>query len=317
MANQQGMITKVNYEVAGEKIEITAETVRNYLVSGGGNVTNQEVGLFLELCKGQKLNPFLREAYLVKYGNQAATMITGKDAFMKRADSNENYGGIKAGIIVIDIKGNLAEREGTFYMKNKGEELVGGWAKVYFKDNREPLYNSVSIDEYIGRKKDGSVNSMWKDKPATMIKKVATVQALREAFPNTLSQLYTEEEMNIQDELPKDIIDPEEKRREREHVEAPPVPMSKQQKAVLFNAAKEKGLVNGKDVTKLEELAQLNGLTLRSLTAPEGEKLLNIVINYSEPVEEEIQEVEYTEVEEDAPVEETQQSEEDDEEDPF
>ena len=41
---------------------LTAETVKNYLVSGNGAVTDQETLMFIELCKAQKLNPFIREA---------------------------------------------------------------------------------------------------------------------------------------------------------------------------------------------------------------------------------------------------------------
>ena len=50
------------------------------------------------------------------------------------------------------------------------------------------------MEEYAGRKKDGSLNGQWSKKPATMIRKVALVQALREAFPKALGGLYTAEE---------------------------------------------------------------------------------------------------------------------------
>ena len=46
----------------------------------------------------------------------------------------------------------------------------------------------------MGRKKDGSVNSQWSGKSATMIRKVALVQALREAFPARLGGMYASEE---------------------------------------------------------------------------------------------------------------------------
>ena len=36
---------------------------------------------------------------------------------------------------------------------------------------------------------------MWKEKPKTMIRKVAIVQTFREAFPDELGGLYSEEEM--------------------------------------------------------------------------------------------------------------------------
>ncbi|MCQ5063252.1 recombinase RecT, partial [Faecalibacillus intestinalis] len=61
------------------------------------------------------------------------------------------------------------------------EELVGGWCEVYRKD-REPERVEVSLDEYVCKKKDGTVNAQWSGKPATMIRKVAVAQCLREAF---------------------------------------------------------------------------------------------------------------------------------------
>ena len=47
----------------------------------------------------------------------------------------------------------------------------------------------VSLDEYIRKDKNGKPFSMWKEKPATMIRKVALVQVLREAFPNEVGGL--------------------------------------------------------------------------------------------------------------------------------
>ena len=61
---------------------LTADTVKNYLVSGNGNVTDQEILMFMELCKVQKLNPFTREAYLIKFGSSPANIVVGKDVFV-------------------------------------------------------------------------------------------------------------------------------------------------------------------------------------------------------------------------------------------
>ena len=47
----------VEYEANGEMIKLSFHTVRRYLVSGGGNVTDQEVMMFLTLCRYQHLNP--------------------------------------------------------------------------------------------------------------------------------------------------------------------------------------------------------------------------------------------------------------------
>lgn len=183
------------YDSNGEKVKLSPATVRNYLVNGGGNVTDQEVMMYLTLCRYQHLNPFLKEVYLIKYGSSPATIVTGKDLFMKRANRNPNYAGKKAGIIVMNKEsGEIDEREGTVYVK-ESEELIGGWAKVYIKGHEEPEYASVSFEEYAGRKSDGTLNSQWASKPATMIRKVALVQALREAFPEDFGGLYSPEEM--------------------------------------------------------------------------------------------------------------------------
>ena len=188
------------YMANGEVVRLSPAIIRKYLVNGGGNVTDEEIMMFLSLCRFQHLNPFLREAYLIKYGSQPATMVVGKDVFIKRAKKSPEFLGFQAGIIVIDVDGHLAEREGTYYDKD-GETLVGGWAKVHIKGYDVPVYASVSLDEYSGRKRDGEVNGQWAGKPATMIRKVALMQALREAFPEQNSGLYTPEEISGTQEI--------------------------------------------------------------------------------------------------------------------
>lgn len=148
--------------------------------------------MFINLCRYAGLNPWLKEAYCIKYGNEPATMVVGKEAFMKRAESAPGYDGIDAGIIVTTGDA-ITYRKGT--LKLPGEEILGGYAEVYRKDRSHPYRIEVSFEEYAGRKKDGSLNSQWSKKPATMIRKVALVQALREAFPDNFSGLYSEEEV--------------------------------------------------------------------------------------------------------------------------
>lgn len=183
------------YESNGEIVKLSPETIRAYLVNGGGEVTNQEVMMFLSLCRFQHLNPFLKEAYLIKYGSSPATIVTGKDVFTKRAKRNPGYAGKQAGIIVKDIEtGDVIEREGTFYQPD-AEKIIGGWAKVYIKGYERPEYAAVSFDEYAGKTKDGKLNSQWTTRPATMIRKVALVQALREAFPEDYAGMVSPEEI--------------------------------------------------------------------------------------------------------------------------
>lgn len=181
------------FMAGGMEIQLTPEIVRNYLVSGDkNNVTMQEVAMFINLCKYSGLNPWLREAYCIKYGSEPATMVVGKEAFMKRAEDHPQFDGMRAGIIVRTSSGDYEYRDGGMY--DADDQIVGGWAEVWRKDRSHSIRAEVSMEEYAGRKKDGSLNGQWSKKPATMIRKVAIVQALREAFPRSLGGMYVAEE---------------------------------------------------------------------------------------------------------------------------
>lgn len=199
----------IEYLCGDETVKLSPSIIREYLVSGSGTVTDQEVTMFLNLCRFQHLNPFLREAYLIKFGNSPASMVTGKEVFTKRARRNTDYKGVEAGVILLADNGDVIERTGTF--KLPSDELVGGWAKVYIDGYVKPVEMTVSLEEYIGIKKDGEINSQWSKKPATMIRKVALVQALREAFPEDFQGMYSQEEVsNIAielDTMPVEIIE--------------------------------------------------------------------------------------------------------------
>ena len=187
----------ISFEVGGQEVKLSPSIVKNYLVSGNGNVTDQEVVMFLNLCKFNRLNPFLREAYLIKYGSSPATMVVGKDAILTRAMRNPRYSGFQAGVYVVRQDGTLEERPGSLTLP--GESLAGGWAKVMVKGFDCPVESAVSFEEYCQRK-DGKPTSNWASKPGTMIRKVALVQALREAFPEDLSDMYAAEEMGMDEQ---------------------------------------------------------------------------------------------------------------------
>lgn len=193
---QKAELTVV-YEANGEKITLTPSIVQNFLVGDSGTITLQEFKFFTELCKARKLNPFLKEAYCIKFGNQPAQIVVGKDAILKRAIIHPDYDGMESGVIVQVIEtGEIIERKGTFYIKSE-EKLVGGWAKVYRKNWKYPTYCSVEFYEVAQTKKDGQLNSNWAGKGGTMVEKVAKVRALRETFIEDLSGMYDADETNI------------------------------------------------------------------------------------------------------------------------
>ncbi len=175
---------EIVYNSGSKEVRISPDIVKKYLVRGNKTVTNQEVFLFMQLCKFNGLNPFLNEAYLVKFGADAQ-MIVGKEAFMKRAESSKKYKGFKAGVI-IKRDNEIIEEEGSFLLK--GDILLGGWAEVFRKDREIPIRAKINLLEYDKKM------STWKSHPATMARKTALVQALREAFPKKLGGMYTEED---------------------------------------------------------------------------------------------------------------------------
>ena len=184
----------VKYDIDGQEIKLTPKIVQEYIVGSEVPITNQEFKLFTELCKVRKLNPFLREAYLIKYKEGTpAQMVVGKDAILKRAVLNSNYDGMESGIIVRKEDGTLEERAGTFKLDE--EKLVGGWARVFRKDWNHPTYSSVSFSEVAQKKDKGELNSNWSNKGATMVEKVAKVRALRETFVEDLAGMYEAEEI--------------------------------------------------------------------------------------------------------------------------
>lgn len=245
---------------------LTAETVKNYLVSGNGNVTDQEVLMFIELCKAQHLNPFIREAYLIKFGNSPANIVVGKDVFVKRAYRNPDYEGMRAGIVVANKNGEIKEREGS--LKAPGEELIGGWCEVYLKDKKHPIKSLVSLEEY------SKSQATWKQMPMVMIRKCAIVTALREAFPEDLQGMYDASEMsNVPDKLP-----------EKEVKVGYATPGQKQG---IMKLASMKGLYdyeNPKDISKMQEFCESNGYCLKELKFDEVEIILDLLSKY-EPKE--------------------------------
>ncbi|MDM8128494.1 MAG: phage recombination protein Bet [Paraclostridium dentum] len=267
---QSSALELAEYKIDGGQV-LTADTVRNYLTSGNSKATDQDVLMFIELCKAQNLNPFVRDAYLVKFGNQPAQIIVGKDVFIKRASEHPNFNGMKAGIVILDINGDIKEREGA--LKLKEEELVGGWCEVHLKDKDFPVKSVVSFEEYAQKKNDGTLNSMWSTKGATMIRKVAQSQALREAFPNELRGLYQQEEMGTEQKLP-----------EKEVVVGYATPGQKQG---ILKLASMKGLYdyeNSKDISKMDSFCESNGYSLKELKYEEVNEVLDLLTKY-EPKE--------------------------------
>lgn len=192
----------VRYEADGTDIELNPAVVVGYMIDPkdaydkGGNpiISNRELARVIMTCKARRLNPFTGDVVVQprknRDGSVACSLVVTKNFFERRASANPMYKGKRAGITVLNKDGVPVKRPGCALYTDLGEKLIGGWCEV-FVDGREPEYAEVAFSEY------NQGFALWKTKPATMIRKVAVSQALREAFPADFGNLYEPEEMGM------------------------------------------------------------------------------------------------------------------------
>ncbi len=289
------MANIVKYETDNGEVTLSKDIVKRYLVSGDpSKVTDKEVMMFIQMCRYQGLNPFLREAYLIKFGNNPATMVTGKDTFVKRAAKSKLCTGYEAGVIVQKEDETVEYRKGALVLPK--EILVGGWARVYRKDWKVPMEITVGLEEYQRYNNKGDLMTNWQKMPATMIRKVALVQALREAIPEEFGGLYSPEEMPIDDSAldntPIEIeTQPMEEAQTTNNVKPETNDLASQKQLnYIYALAKQKN-IEGEAIKQIM-YEEFNKNSSKELTKTEASKLIEILQNYEEVIEAEFEDIE-------------------------
>ncbi len=139
----------VKYKWQEKDMTLTFEDVKN-LIATAPNVTDKEIILFMKLCQYRGLNPFIKEAYLIKYGNEPAKQVVSKDVMDARVEADERYDG-----------------EEITHNYERGMDLNKFWmrGKIYRKGCSHPVADvTVYYLEYVGKKKDGTITKMWSTK---------------------------------------------------------------------------------------------------------------------------------------------------------
>lgn len=199
MPNNNLVQYKANYMTdAGDKIELNNEIVRKVLAVGN-DISEVELFSFIKLCEYQKLNPFIKEAYLIKWGKQVQ-MVVGIDVFTNRLNEHPLCEGWKAGLKV-ESNGEIINRDGTFYLKGK-EKIVGAWFEVNRKGWKDTFPWTVTFDEYYRETMDKETKKykgmgQWATMPAVMIVKCVIAAGCRKAFPKSFNGMYSPEEVGV------------------------------------------------------------------------------------------------------------------------
>lgn len=171
--------------------------------------TDSELSLFSKVCAQTGLSPFARQIFPVsrmvwnaerQENEKRWTFQTSVDGFRLVAQRSKEY----EGQTVVQWCGE----DGAW----KDHWLVNDFPKaarvgVYRKNFREPLYAIAVwesyVQKYVDKKtKQEVVGNMWRKMPELMLAKCAECLALRKAFPQELSGVYSQEEMD------QDQVDP-------------------------------------------------------------------------------------------------------------
>jgi phage recombination protein Bet len=186
----QELAQRIEPAVLAQWNQTEVDILRNVICPGANR---DELEFFAKVCDRTKLDPFTKQIYLVKRWNSQAKKEV--------AQPQTSIDGFR---LIAERTGKYAGQVGPYWC---GPD--GAWKDVWLEkgppaaakvgvirsDFKEPLWAVATWDSYVQTNKDGKPAMMWERMPEVMVSKCAESLALRRAFPNELSGIYTAEEM--------------------------------------------------------------------------------------------------------------------------
>ena len=171
--------TPLNQTFNDDQVKLIKSTIAK-------GATDDELQLFLYQAQKTGLDPLARQIHFVKRAGQM-TIQTAIDGFRAIAARTGQHAGTSDGIFERQPKADRPSKA-TVIVKKIVQGIVSEFSAT------------ARWDEYYPGDKQGF---MWKKMPYTMLEKCAEAKALRKAFPEDLSGMYTNDEMQQADK--KDI----------------------------------------------------------------------------------------------------------------
>lgn len=161
--------------------------------------SDEDLLLFLYVCKRTGLDPLTKQIYAVfrwdsRLGREKMTIQAGIDGMRLVAQCTNGYVGQDDVIYDDESKKYPGKATVTVYKQMGGQ--------------RVPFTASARWGEYCQTDKSGLPTSMWAKMPYLMLGKCAEALALRKAFPNKLSGIYTPEELSQTQSPLGDLVTP-------------------------------------------------------------------------------------------------------------
>jgi phage recombination protein Bet len=175
--------TPLRIDLPDGSISLCVEDILRWVAPPG--CPQSEAMRFLLVCRLAQIDPFRKEAHLVKNESKKTGKVTwiiiiDKSGWLRMAERHPRYDGHQCGVIVRTKENKedknqvriVSEVDGAFVPPDHA--VIGGWAKVYRKDRRFPTIAKVG-NEY------ARDTPIWSEQMPSMYEKTALVHALREA----------------------------------------------------------------------------------------------------------------------------------------
>jgi len=179
----------------GKMTKSQIELVKRTVAKGAND---DELRLFIQVCKGANLNPFLKQVFLVprwdsREGKEVRAIQVSIDGFRAIAEESGSYAGNEDAIFIGEKAIELTSKDGK--VKSSVNVPLEAKVTVYklVESQRYSFTATARWDEYYPGLKMGF---QWHIRPYLMLGKCAEALALRKAFPKLLSGMYASEELD-------------------------------------------------------------------------------------------------------------------------